>query len=90
MECILGTVGTRLASIDAVVVLCRVAAAVLGLVIKSFLEMIHASLAAGAKHKKECMRNVYKSDIKQGLILMPKSAPSVFDSVVNGTTKATL
>lgn len=86
-----GKVGTRLASIDTVVVLCRVAAAVLGLVIKSFLEMIHASLAAGAKHKKECMRNVYKSDIKQGLILlMPKSAPSVFDSVVNGTTKVTL
>lgn len=84
-------VDTRLASVDTVVVLCRVAAAVLGLVIESFFEMIHASLTAGAKHQKDCIRNVYKSGIKQGLILLTlKPAPSAFDSIVNGTTKATL
>lgn len=37
---------TCLASVDTVVILCRVAAAMFGFMVKSFLEVIHASLTA--------------------------------------------
>lgn len=40
---------TRLASVDAVIVLGRVAAAMFGFVVESFLQVIHASLAAWAE-----------------------------------------
>lgn len=40
----------------------------LGFVVKAFLDVVHASLTAGAEHKEEQVRNVNKSDIKQGLI----------------------
>lgn len=84
VECILGEggVGTRLACIDTVVVLCRIAAAVLGLVIKSFLEMIHASLTAGTKHKKDCFRNRNKANINQGLLIFNSSPDAVVLNVV--------
>lgn len=77
--------GTRLAGKDTVVVLCRIAAAVLGLVMKSFLEMIHASFTARTKHKKDCFRNRNKSNsrlapavLNIGLLLQMLSAMFVF------------
>lgn len=72
-----GGVSTRLAGIDTVVVLCRIAAAVLGLVVKSFLEMIHASLTARTEHKKDFFRNRSKSHIKQGLSSLTHDQPQL-------------